>query len=85
MRVLKKKVKKTKGQEKNEGLERVGDDLGVVGDIADWRVLSMKRDGEVVQRKEGVIDGLCGDEGEDVLKNKDESWKVSAGQRVRKE
>lgn len=77
-----------KGQEKNEGLERVDDDLDVVGDIADWRVLSMVRDGEVVQRKEGAIDGLREDEneGEDVLKkDKDESWKVSAGQRVKKE
>ena len=48
----------------------------------------MMRDGEVVQRKEGVIDGLCGyeDGDEDVLKrDKDESWKVSAGQRVKKE
>lgn len=77
-----------KGQEKNEGLERVGDDLDVAGDIADWRVLLMVRDGEVVQGKGGAIDGLYEDEneGEDLLrKDKDESWKVSAGQRVKRE
>lgn len=72
---------------KNVELERVGDDLGVVGDMGDLMKLLMVRDGEVVQRKDAIAGLLCGDEngGEDEKRMKEEDKDESAGQRVKKE